>query len=429
MYFCLGVMGIGVIGFCVCKRKNYKEWQKSFLVCIGIGILALAAGYSEKESSLLQDDSYLIRRPVGEGAYEAEVILQIEQKEDKSFHINVPEQLLTVEEEKQYLDAAIVELEEEFKGDNQSLEKICGQLVLRETYQNGMVSALWDFSIPGLVKSDGTIDGEAFENDGEKVNVTITLTCGNSKVLHSLVFYVYHEVKNEDELLDEKINAIILENGKKEGTDVLQLPKEVEGHTLSWKVEESKLPQQILFLGILVAILLPELEREKLREQKKKREEQLLQEYPEMVNKLTLLIGAGMTVQAAWNRITDMYLVTLKEGKLLRNELYEEMLITRREIENGRGEIRSYEAFGERCGLPRFRKFANYLVQNIKKGSVGVCDLLEKEAMEVFAEKRNRARRCGEEATTKLLLPMLLMLGIVIFIIMVPAIISFQMGT
>lgn len=429
MAFCLVVMGIGLIGFWVCKKTNRKEWQKSFLFCMGVAVLAFIVGMSEKEEGVLHEGRYLIRHPAGGGAYEAELILGIEQMEERSFHIQVPEQLLTAEEEMQYLEAAIDELEKEVKGENSSLDKIYGHLKIRETYQHGMVSAVWNFSNPELVQRDGLINEEALMMDGEEVYATITLTCRERSLLHCIGFKVYRREKSEDEILNEKIQAIILENGANVGTEFLQLPQEVEGHSLSWKTVETKTSQQILWLGILVSLLLPELERERLREQKKKREEELLQGYPEMVNKLTILLGAGMTVQAAWYRITDMYLAARKEGKISRNEVYEEMLITRHEIESGRGEIRSYEAFGERCGLPRFRKFTNYLVQNIKKGSLGICDLLEKEAIEVFIEKRNKARRCGEEATTKLLLPMLLMLGIVIFIIMIPALISFQMGT
>lgn len=54
--------------------------------------------------------------------------------------------------------------------------------------------------------------------------------------------------------------------------------------------------------------------------------------------------------------------------------------------------------------------------------------LLEQEAEEAFEERKNSAKKLGEEAGTKLLFPMLLMLGIVIAIIMVPALLSFQIG-
>ena len=52
--------------------------------------------------------------------------------------------------------------------------------------------------------------------------------------------------------------------------------------------------------------------------------------------------------------------------------------------------------------------------------------MLEAEAENSFEERKRTAKRYGEEASTKLLGPMLLMLGIVIVILAVPAAVTFQ---
>ena len=65
------------------------------------------------------------------------------------------------------------------------------------------------------------------------------------------------------------------------------------------------------------------------------------------------------------------------------------------------------------------------LSQNLRKGNAGLTQLLEKEAEEAFEERKRNARKYGEEAATKLLLPMFLMLMIVMVVIMVPAFLSF----
>ena len=48
------------------------------------------------------------------------------------------------------------------------------------------------------------------------------------------------------------------------------------------------------------------------------------------------------------------------------------------------------------------------------------------EAGNAFEERKNMARRLGEEAGTKLLLPMMMMLGIVMMLIIIPAYFSFS---
>ena len=52
--------------------------------------------------------------------------------------------------------------------------------------------------------------------------------------------------------------------------------------------------------------------------------------------------------------------------------------------------------------------------------------LLEYESSESFRERKETAKRLGEEAGTKMLFPMLLMMAIVFAIIMVPAVMKFS---
>ena len=53
--------------------------------------------------------------------------------------------------------------------------------------------------------------------------------------------------------------------------------------------------------------------------------------------------------------------------------------------------------------------------------------ILKTEASQAFEERKARARRLGEEAGTKLLAPMFLMLAVVLVIVIVPAFMSVQM--
>lgn len=57
----------------------------------------------------------------------------------------------------------------------------------------------------------------------------------------------------------------------------------------------------------------------------------------------------------------------------------------------------------------------------MKKGTEGFIALLEAEAADAFEKRKEWSRQLGEIAGTKLLLPMMLMFGIVISIIIMPA--------
>ena len=64
--------------------------------------------------------------------------------------------------------------------------------------------------------------------------------------------------------------------------------------------------------------------------------------------------------------------------------------------------------------------------QNLRKGTKGLGDLLKMESVQAFEDRKARAKRMGEEAGTRLLIPMFLMLAEVLIIVVVPAFLSMQ---
>lgn len=60
-----------------------------------------------------------------------------------------------------------------------------------------------------------------------------------------------------------------------------------------------------------------------------------------------------------------------------------------------------------------------------EKGNQSILELLEREAAAAGQERLRRAKVRGEEASTKLLLPMIMQLVVVLIILMVPAFMSF----
>lgn len=60
-------------------------------------------------------------------------------------------------------------------------------------------------------------------------------------------------------------------------------------------------------------------------------------------------------------------------------------------------------------------------MQNLKRGNSTLLERLREEADKAGEERLMHSRRLGEEAGTKLLVPMVLMLAVVMVMIMVPA--------
>lgn len=214
-------------------------------------------------------------------------------------------------------------------------------------------------------------------------------------------------------------NAVSSERITDEEQDVM-LPDTVSGNEVRYVNPEHKKDYNAFYLCMFVMCLLPVLWRRERQGKLKERENQLLLDYPELVNKVMLLLSAGLTVRRSLERIGEEYQDRIRKGGE-RKYVYEEVCFSIQEMEHGMSETMALESFGKRCRLLPYLRFASMMNQNIRKGSEGLIQLLEVEAIEAFEKRKEQVKIMGETAGTKLLLPMVLMLGVVMVIIVVPA--------
>lgn len=132
-----------------------------------------------------------------------------------------------------------------------------------------------------------------------------------------------------------------------------------------------------------------------------------------------------MTIRLAWEKIANDYQWAVKQNRRKERPAYEEMSRTAAQLRSGGSESRAYGEFGKRCALQSYLKLGALLEQNQKTGAKSLKSALELEMVSAFEERKNLARRLGEEAGTKLLLPLFLLLGVVMVIIVVPAFLAF----
>ena len=204
----------------------------------------------------------------------------------------------------------------------------------------------------------------------------------------------------------------------------MTLPEQIGGRKAEWSFPAETRAFGILVLGAGGAVLLWVSEKQRKKEERKKEILQMKMDYPQIINKLTLYIGAGMTIRRAWFCIAQDY--EKNREKTGKRKAYEEMVCTMNQIRGGGSEGECYENCGARCGITSYRKFGMLLSQNLRKGPRGITETLRREAEEAFEERMNQAKKLGEEAGTKLMIPMFLMLAVVFLIVMVPALLSIQ---
>lgn len=204
----------------------------------------------------------------------------------------------------------------------------------------------------------------------------------------------------------------------------MELPEIYEGRKLTYRKKEENLYAVIPILGVVMAVLLLSQEGAEQKKKEKLREKELLMDYAELVSKLMVLIGAGLTVRSAWERMVRDYESALDGKRIKRRVAYEEMRQTSFELANGIAESVAFREFGRRCGVQQYLKLSSLLEQNRRSGMKNLRAILTAEMEDAFEARKNLARTMGEEAGTKLLAPLFMMLGIVMVMIMVPAMMS-----
>lgn len=150
----------------------------------------------------------------------------------------------------------------------------------------------------------------------------------------------------------------------------------------------------------------------------RKRRQSIQLDFPDFVNKLTLLINAGMTVSKAWEKVS-----LDNTGS---TPLYLELRSAVQDIRAGIPEHKAYEEFAKRCRIPLITRFVSVILQNIRKGNAELVPILRVYANECWELRKNTARRFGEEASTKLLLPMMLMFAAILLIVGMPAVLALK---
>ena len=209
-------------------------------------------------------------------------------------------------------------------------------------------------------------------------------------------------------------------------TAYMKLPEEYQGQSLKYSLPEESVFVPVMGLGVAGAVLCFFGDQARQQNRTEERKRQLALDYPEVLSRLTIFLGAGMSIRTAWDKIALEYKMMVEQGRRRKRYVYEEMYETSCQMKGGVPEGKAFEEFGRRCGLQSYMKLGGLLEQNRKNGSKNLRNLLRTEMTDAFEQRKHQARRLGEEAGTKLLLPLFILLSVVMVMIAVPALMEFK---
>lgn len=398
------------------EKQLYKEFRAQragelfalLLLCNSL----LVCGLSGMRASERID--YRLPRPLYTEQDRSQILLVSgETFADQKIAVEIPRQLPTREQADQLLNQAEQNLSRYF----QSLSVITGDILLPAAEK--AVQIRYSAEEPFTIQSDSILHLRQDIKGQWEQEIQAELTCGSfSKIVRfrvpvSIVQAETAQEQIEDQLRQNQISRL--------GQTIMELPQTVvvDGNeeTLIWRTpdERKEALQWIVFLWGIPFCVIP-LRRQEIKRAEKIRKQRIQRSYPVMLHQLTVLLGAGLSITAAWDRIAA--------DRNNQNPLIEEMRVTMIQMHHGMAPQEALREFGRRSGCQELRQLANMLCRNLRRGDEFLLEHLKELNNSAWEEHKKQVKIQSEEADTKLLIPMMIMMVVVLIIVLTPALLS-----
>ena len=308
---------------------------------------------------------------------------------------------------------------------------------------DSLTDVIYDLSLPLFDKETGaelswrSNDTHIVSNDG-KINLvgvapgtTVTLTAYIRLASANGTFHIavqtgagVPEASLGAALRSRLAEAVSEASGSREG-EAASLPGETaDGLKLTWAVPERNDGVPIVFACVLLAFFCYTQRYRSAARYIEKARAEIERDFPDFIQKLGLLLGAGLVITSAIARITEDYIKT--RDVYGRRRLYEELASAQERMRaSGTPLVYEIAELARRSGLRELMRFSTTLADNIDKGSA-LADKLRAESELLWEGRKKRAEKEGRVAETKLIFPMALQILAVIAITVMPA--AFEMG-
>ena len=379
--------------------------------------------------SMRQIQPTVERNDYGKGTKTEELDVKVgNHKKKVRTNVKVSERQYSTEEIQELFERIIRRMDKMILGENQTSGHVENNLNLVTEIPGEPVEVSWELDRYDVMNIKGELQEKNIKKTGTlvKLNAVLTYTENEKEqAMYQSVICVYpKKLSGQEEIeknIEKKIEKADVKNPEKE---IMRLPEKLGNKNLRYYYPFDIRGVVVIAMSGMIGILLFALRKQNEKKEMEDRKKQMIRDYPEIINKLTLYLGAGMTVKRAWRKVTEGYMREKTEGS--KRYAYEEMRQTCHEMDSGVTEAESYENFGRRCDVQMYIRLGALLSQNLRKGTRGLTELLKLESIQAFEERKAQAKRLGEEAGTKLLLPMFLMLAVVLVIVIVPAFLTLQ---
>ena len=314
------------------------------------------------------------------------------------------------------------ELVKKVLGKNDSAQNVTKDLNLVGSIGEENILVSWEISDSNIIDYDGKINSN-IDKEGQLVYLTAIMTY--EKVTLEYVFSVNVYPPQGESDAKRQVQSYI--DNQDSYDNQVKLPEEIDGKKVKYYNSKKQKSYVVVIIGLILSVTVFFFKDRDIKDKIKDRNEQLLEDYSEIVNKLLLYHNAGLSVKSAIEKIVSGYKEDRKGNPEIFRYAYEELEVSLIQMKSGVSEITAINNYGKNCGLHCYVKLSGIIEQNIRRGTNAMTMVLENELESSMIEKKNIMLKAGGKISTKLMGPMIVMLIVAMAIIMVPAFLSMNL--
>lgn len=178
----------------------------------------------------------------------------------------------------------------------------------------------------------------------------------------------------------------------------------------------------MLTAGLLFSFCIPFALYKELDRRIKRKKQSIVLELPELLNRMTLLLNAGETVQGALLKCAANRFGSTGATVADKSPLQKEIALLVSGLHNREPFHLLMERLSKRCAVQEVTVFTTTVLMNYKRGGDSFVLALKGLSGEMWERRKALTRMLGEEASSKLIFPMLLIFLVVMTIVAAPAV-------
>ncbi|MBR2736031.1 MAG: type II secretion system F family protein [Firmicutes bacterium] len=298
-----------------------------------------------------------------------------------------------------------------------------GDLELPERDRDTGIEMRWSSSDPEVLSEEGRLDVFLLEEESEMITLSVILTLESISQESSFDVFVSDTPEAYDISLQNQIRSIVEETGDRSEGKTVVLPEESgDGIRLEWSRREESYAALVLMTGLILFFCIYAGRYDRARKKAKKYREDVIADFPSVVDKLVLLLNSGLTVFSALMRISSDYSDELQYRD---SPMAAEIAAIGQKVQNTNSSvIEEWKRFATRMESSDILRFCTILEDNMSKGSE-LSQKLENESDELRELRKKSIQQYIRMIDSRMMIPMMAMLFSLVLVTVAPVLTGF----